>query len=285
MGTSSLYKGPKSAALLPSDFTDDNEELSTIGGLESEEETSDTDSTVGQEQNEDEGQSNSNENQTSTVTSGFQSAKRNFTSSFGGSTTKVKTAIRSYVKALGGHRQATQQAKIARKVTGGIYYLLSGSSEAVKKKFEEAGIPVDGRPVKDVLSDICLHLAPAPNSLEDALVMDSLMDAMSELSETLDVTEDILEVINKEFLQQFLSVFVKAYIFNKIIRDCSYGVLKKCESAKEIRDGEKQIKDIVDAIVDYVLPKCMVEGTTPEEISKAVDGMYDACYQEAERIK
>lgn len=29
----------------------------------------------------------------------------------------------------------------------------------------------------------------------------------------------------------------------------------------------------------------MVEGTTPEEISKAVDGMYDACYQEAERIK
>lgn len=285
MGTSSLYKGPKSAALLPSDFTDDNEELSTIGGLESEEETSDTDSTVAQEQNEDEGQSNSNENQTSTVTSGFQSAKRNFTNSFGGSTTKVKTAIRSYVKALGGHRQATQQAKTARKVTGGICYLLSGSSETVKKKFEEAGIPVDGRPIKDVLSDICLYLAPAPNSIEDALVTDSLMDTMSELAETLDATEDFFEVINKEFQQQFLSAFVKAYIFNKIIRDCSYGVLKKCDSAKEIRDGEKQIKDIVDAIVDYVLPKCMVEGTTPKEISKAVEGMYDACYQEAERIK
>ena len=282
MGTSSLYKGPKSAALLPSDFTED-EENSGIGGLSSEEIPA-PDSSTDDEQDKDEEQGNSEESKFATTTY-FQSAKRNFTSSFGGSTSKVKTAIRGYVKALGGHKQATQQAKTAREVTGGMFYLLSGSPETVKKKFEEAGIPVDGRPVKDVLSDICLHLAPAPNSLEDALVMDSLMDAMSELSETLDVTEDILEVINKEFLQQFLSVFVKAYIFNKIIRDCSYGVLKKCESAKEIRDGEKQIKDIVDAIVDYVLPKCMVEGTTPEEISKAVDGMYDACYQEAERIK
>lgn len=279
MGTSSLYKGPKSAVLLPSDFTED-EENSGMGGLGSEE-VPDSDSPNDEEQNEDKGDTNENQ----TTRTNFQSAKRNFTSSFGGSTSKVKKAISGYVKALGGHRQATQQAKTARRVTGGMYYLLSGSPETVKKKFEEAGIPVEGRPVKDVLSDICLYLAPTPDSLEKALVMDSLMDAMSELSETLDVTEDLLEVINKEFLQQFLGVFVKAYIFNKIIRDCSYGVLKKCESAKEIRDGEKQIKDIVDAIVDYVLPKCMVEGTTPEEISKAVEEMYDACYQEAERIK
>ena len=285
MGTSSLYKGPKSAALLPSDFTEDNNELSGIGGLVTEEETPDTDSSPEEEQNENGGQNNADENQSSTITTNFQSAKRNFTSSFGGSTTKVKAAIRSYVKALGGHRQATQQARTAQKVTGGMYYLLSGSPEAVKKKFEEAGISVDGRPIKDVLSDVCLYLAPAPDSIEDALVTDSLMDAMSELAETFDVTEDLFEAINKEFQQHFLSVFVKAYIFNKIIRDCSYGVLKKCDSAKEIRDGEKQIKDIIDAIVDYVLPTYFVEGTTPEEISKAVEGMYNACYQEAERIK
>lgn len=285
MGTSSLYKGPKSAALLPSDFTDDNNELSGIGGLGTEEDVPDTDSTSEEEQNENGEQNNADENQTSTTTTNFQSAKRNFTSSFGGSTTKVKAAIRSYVKALGGHRQATQQAKTARKVTGGMYYLLSGSPETVKKKFEEAGIAVDGRPIKDVLSDVCLYLAPTPDSIEDALVTDSLMDAMSELAETFDVTEDLFEAINKEFQQHFLSVFVKTYIFNKIIRDCSYGVLKKCDSAKEIRDGEKQIKDIIDAIVDYVLPTYFVEGTTPKEISKAVEGMYDACYQEAERIK
>lgn len=283
MGTSSLYKGPKSTALLPSDFTED-EENSGLGEL-SPEEVSALDSPNDEEQDEDEKQGDSKEDQSASVTTSFQSAKRNFTSSFGGSTPKVKAAIRGYVKALGGHSQATQQAKIARKVTGGMFYLFSGSPETVKKKFEEAGIPIDGRPVKDVLSDVCLYLVPAPDNIEDALVMDSLMDAMSELSETLDITEDLLEVINKEFQQQFLSVFVKAYIFNKIIRDCSYGVLKKCESAKEIRYGEKQIKDIVDAIVDYILPKCMVEGTTPEEISKAVEGMYDACYQEAERIK
>lgn len=284
MGTSSLYKGPKSAALLPSDFTENNDELNGIGGLGTEE-VPDTDSSPEEEQNENEGQNDADENRFSTATTNFQSAKRNFTSSFGGSTTKVKAAIRSYVKALGGHRQATQQAKTARKVTGGMYYLLSGSPETVKKKFEEVGIAVGGRPIKDVLSDVCLYLAPAPDSIEDALVTDSLMDAMSELAETFDVTEDLFEAINKEFQQHFLSVFVKAYIFNKIIRDCSYGVLKKCDSAKEIRDGEKQIKDIIDAIVDYVLPTYFVEETTPKEISKAVDGMYDACYQEAERIK
>lgn len=283
MGTSSLYKGPKSAALLPSDFTED-EENSGMGEL-SPEEVSALDSPNDEEQDEDEKQGDSKEDQSASVTTSFQSAKRNFTSSFGGNTPKVKAAIRSYVKALGGHRQATQLAKTARKVTGGMYYLLSGSPEVVRKKFEEAGISVDGRPIKDILSDVCLYLIPAPDSIEAALVTESLMDAMSELAKTFDVTEDLFEVINKEFQQHFLSVFVKAYIFNKIIRDCSYGVLKKCDSAKEIRDGEKQIKDIIDAIVDYVLPTYFVEGTTPKEISKAVEGMYDACYQEAERIK
>lgn len=144
MGTSSLYKGPKSAALLPSDFTED-EENSAIGDLSSKE-IPDSDSSKDDEQDKGEEQGNSEESKFVTTTY-FQSAKRNFTSSFGGSTSKVKTAISGYVKALGGHKQATQQSKTARKVTGGMFYLLSGSPETVRKKFEDVGIPV-----MDVLS-------------------------------------------------------------------------------------------------------------------------------------
>lgn len=287
MGTSSLYKGPKSAVLLPSDFSDDDEELNGVGGLgpeEDEEDTPNNDSSDGDELDDDDEQNDSKENHFA-VTTNFQSAKRNFTRSFGGKSSNVKSAIKSYVKALGGHRRAAQQDKVARQVTGGIYYLLTGTPESIRKKFEEAGISIEGRPVKDVLSDVCLYLAPTPDSIEEALVTDSLMDAMSEIAETLDVTEASFEAINKAFLQQFLCIFVRTYIFNKIIRDCSYGVLKKCDSAREIRAGEKQIKDIIAAIVDYVIPKCMVEGTTPEKISKVVDAMYEKCYQEAERIK
>ena len=48
MGTSSLYKGPKSAVLLPSDFTEDEED-SAIGDLSSEE-IPDSDSSKDDEQ-------------------------------------------------------------------------------------------------------------------------------------------------------------------------------------------------------------------------------------------
>ena len=196
----------------------------------------------------------------------------------------VKTAVRSYVKASGGYKQAARQARVARQLTGKIFYLLTGSPADIKSRFEEIGIQVENRPVKDVLSDICQYLAPKPDSLEDALVTDALMEALSKLYETIDVKEASFDVVNKELLQKMLMLFVKEYIYLKIIRDCSYGALKKCESVREIKEGEKKVKNYVDSIVDAVLPSYFEEDVTQDEIVTAVTGMYEACYKEAERI-
>lgn len=266
MGTSSLYKGPKSAVLLPSDFSEDEE----VNGEEPQEQTDDEANNEGNDEEE--------------PKESFQSAKRLLTQSFRNRNTNVKTAVRSYVKASGGYKQAARQARVARQLTDKMFYLSTGSPADIKSRFEEIGIQVENRPVKDVLSDICQYLAPKPDSLEDALVTDALMEALSKLYETIDVKEASFDVVNKELLQKMSMLFVKEYIYLKIIRDCSYGALKKCESVREIKEGEKKVKNYVDSIVDAVLPSYFEEDVTQDEIVTAVTGMYEACYKEAERI-
>ena len=147
MGTSSLYKGPKSAVLLPSDFSEDEE----VNGEEPQEQTDDEANNEGNDEEE--------------PKESFLSAKRLLTQSFRNRNTNVKTAVRSYVKASGGYKQAARQARVARQLTGKMFYLLTGSPADIKSRFEEIGIQVENRPVKDVLSDICQYLAPKPDSL------------------------------------------------------------------------------------------------------------------------
>lgn len=283
MGTSSLYKGPKSSVLLPSDFdaeADEEEKLEGDSARESDENTTGEEDTTEESSSGDKDKENE---KYSTIYS-FQSARRNFTKSFGGSRTDVKSAVRGYVKALGGSKQATRQDRKARQVTGGIYYLFSGKPSDVRRKLEDAGISVEKRPVRDVLSDVILYLAPPADNLEDSLVTNSLSEAMSELAEVIDISEDAIEAINPKLMETLLSQFVKCYIFNKIIRDMTYGTFSKSDSTKAVKDGETQIKEYVDAIVDAVLPTYFTEEVKQEEINKVIGDMYEACYQEAEKM-
>lgn len=283
MGTSSLYKGPKSSILLPSDFDAEAEEKGKLEGDATEgndENTSDEDDATDESSSDEEDK----ENEKYSTTYSFQSAKRNFTKSFGGSRSDVKSAVRGYVKALGGSKQAARQDRKARQVTGGIYYLFSGTPSDVRRKLEDAGISLDKRPVRDVLSDVLLYLAPPADNLEDSLVTNSLSEAMSELAEVIDITEDAIDAINPKLMETLLSQFVKCYIFNKIIRDLSFGAFSKSDSAKAVKDGETQIKEYVNAIVDAVLPTYFKDGVKQDEINKVIVGMYEACYQEAEKM-
>lgn len=283
MGTSSLYKGPKSSVLLPSDFNAEDEEEGQMEGNATEgndENTSNEDDTTNESSSDEEDKENE---KYSTVYS-FQSAKRNFTKSFGGSRSDVKSAVRGYVKALGGSKQAARQDRKAHQVTSGIYYLFSGTPSDVRRKLEDAGISVEKRPVREVLSDVLLYLAPPADNLEDSLVANSLSEAMSELAEVIDISEDAIDAINPKLMETLLSQFVKCYIFKKIIRDLSFGAFSKSDSAKAVKDGETQIREYVDAIVDAVLPTYFKDGVKQDEINKVIVNMYEACYQEAEKM-
>lgn len=283
MGTSSLYKGPKSSVLLPSDFDAQAEEEGKLEGDSAEE---NDENTTGDEDATDELSTDEEDkgSEKYSTTYSFQSAKRNFTKSFGGSRADVKSAVRGYVKALGGSKQAARQDRKARQVTGGIYYLFSGTPSDVRRKLEDAGISVEKRSVRDVLSDVLLYLAPPADNLEDSLVTNSLSEAMSELAEVIDITEDAIDAINPKLMETLLSQFVKCYIFKKIIRDLSFGAFSKSDSVKAVKDGETQIKEYVDAIVDAVLPTYFKDGVKQDEINKVIVNMYEACYQEAEKM-
>lgn len=81
MGTSSLYKGPKSSVLLPSDFDTEENGMSNEETTEATEDIS-SDGTLDNEDDYSEEEDDEEEKQ-QTQHYSFQSAKRNFTKSFG----------------------------------------------------------------------------------------------------------------------------------------------------------------------------------------------------------
>lgn len=283
MGTSSLYKGPKGSILLPSDY--DN------GG--------DTDSVATQPED---GQKVSTEEQIDNIPSQeptdeqladsipsirpitWKVAKNAISKSAGSSNESVKSAIRTYTKVLGGHKKAAFQAKTARRVTSQMINLLSGSAEQIRRKIQDAGILVNNRPTSEIFNDICSLLAPVPNSLEDAVVNDSVVETVSEITLNVDFDPSSLDIFNEALLQKMIIGFVKKYIYNKLERDCTFGLLKKCETVQEIQRAENKIKEFIDGVVEGVLPSYFEEGINPTEVDMVVKDMYDACYKGLEEL-
>lgn len=281
MGTSSLYKGPKGIILLPSDY--DNSEDSDSTQPEDDKKVSNEELVDNMSI-----QESTDELVVDSISSerpvAWRAAKNAISRSSGASNRSVKSAIRTYTKALGGHKNAAFQAKTARRVTFQMINLLSGSAEQIRRKIQEAGILVDDRPTSEIFNDICFLLAPVPNSLEDAVVNDSVVETVSDITSDVDFDLISLDIFNEELLQRMIIIFVKKYIYNKLERDCTFGLLKKSETVQEIQRAENKIKEFIDGVVEGVLPSYLEESINSNEVDFVVKNMYDACYKGLEEL-
>ena len=293
MGTSSLYKGPKKTVLLPSDYNpDDGMGEASPAAPASEENDPDVNTPEeGQPQGNPDEQPNEptdDENQQpaqpsvswSAARSGMTRAMNNRSSG------NVKRAISNYIKALGGHSNATRQATTAKRTAGTIYTYFSGSPEAIRKRLEDAGIQFDNRPTKEIFNDIFLLLAPVPNDLEDTLANQALQETFADvaLDDSIDLGQ--LDSFNEALLQRLVGGVIKHYIFDKLIQQSEQGALKRCDSnTHKLQDLEKKIKRYIDGIVDGVVGSVVRSGINPVDFNEVVEALFDAAYQQMEELR
>lgn len=294
MGTSSLYKGPKKTVLLPSDYTPEDGmgevELATPAPEENDPDADSPEEEQPQgnpEEQQPNDPSEDDEQQPAQPSISWSAARSGMTRAMNNrSTGNVKRAISNYTKALGGHSNATRQATTARRTTGAIYTYFSGSPEAIRKRFEDAGIQFDNRPTTEIFNDIFLLLAPVPNDLEDAMANQALQETFADvaLDDSIDLRQ--LDSFNEALLQRLVGGVIKHYIFDKLIQQSEQGSLKRCDSnTHKLQDLEKKIKRYIDGIVDGVVVSVVRSGINPAGFNKVVEALFDAAYQQMEELR
>lgn len=280
MGTSSLYRGPKKSSLLPSDYDPDvSPEQNTPDKIVPNE-----DGTSKEEPKQD--KTNEQEDKRpvqpsvkwGTARGSMRKAMNNRSSG------NVKSAIRSYTKALGGHTNAMRQAAKVRIVAGTLYSYFEGAPETIRKRLVEAGIQFEGRPTKDIFNDICGLIAPIPNDLEDSLANKALRETFSDVAADQSINLDQLECFNEELLQKLVGGLMKHYIFDKLLLQSEQTALKKCEQISKIHELEKSIKLYIDGIVDSVVPNIIKKGLNPKDFNRAIETLFDISYQQMEEL-
>lgn len=289
MGTSSLYKGPKKTSLLPSDYNPDED---TDQGNSSEDGSNNT---YNEEAKDEESQS---DNQSSEKSQEQQNEQANHTSENWGnarrsmrkamndrSASNVKSAIRNYTKALGGHTNATRQASRVRSAAGVLYSYFSGSPEAIRQRLIAIGIQFDGRTTKDIFNDICGLIAPIPNDIEDSLTNKALRETFAEVAADQSIDLNQLDSFSEELLQRLVGGLMKHYIFDKMLLQSEQTALKHSEKVSDLRELEQSIKIYIDGIVDSVVPHIVKNGLTPEDFNKALETLCDISYQQMEELR
>ena len=287
MGTSSLYGGPKKTVLLPSDY-DPDDNPSGLDPTIDQPEPEEQDSGASDHENIDGGREEeqpTTPNQSSPEVS-WSSARRSVTNAMNHRTARnIKGAIRNYTKALGGHRNATRQAKTARLTAVKLFSYFSGTPEIIRNRFVEASIRFENRTTKEILNDICLLLAPVPNDIEDSLANMALDKTIADVAmdESVDLSQ--LNSFNEELLQELVGGFMKHYIYDKLIQQSEQGALSRCDDLSKLGKLEKSIKNYIDGIVDGIIIDLVGSGVNQSDFNRAVDVLFDAAYQQMEELQ
>lgn len=287
MGTSSLYCGPKRTVLLPSDY-DPDDNPSELDPTIEQPEPEEQDSSASDNENIDGGreeEKTTTSNQSSHEVS-WSGVRRSITNAMNHRTARnIKGAIRNYTKALGGHTNATHQAKTARYTAVKLFSYFSGTPEIIRNRFEEAGIRFENRTTKDILNDICLLLAPVPNDIEDSLANIALDKTIADVAMNESVDLSLLNSFNEELLKEMVGGFMKHYIYDKLIQQSEQGALSRCDDLSKLGKLEKSIKKYIDGIVDGIITNLVGSGINQSDFYRAVDALFDAAYQQMEELQ
>lgn len=289
MGTSSLYKGPKNTTLLPSDYNPDEDAEQGTSSEDGSKNTSNEDANDEESKSDNQSSEKSQEQQSEQAhrtSENWGNARRSMRKAMNDrSASNVKSAIRDYTKALGGHTNATRQASRVRSTAGVLYSYFSGSPEAIRQRLTAIGIQFDGRTTKDIFNDICGLIAPIPNDIEDSLTNKALRETFADVAADQSIDLNQLDSFSEELLQRLVGGLMKHYIFDKMLLQSEQTALKHSEKVSDLRELEQSIKIYIDGIVDSVVPHIVKNGLTPEDFNKALETLCDISYQQMEELR
>lgn len=278
MGTSSMYTGPTSNPLLPSDFEDP---LSPDVEENNDEENESNDENQSETTNLDPTNEESEHNENIPKSNAWKNAKSYMSRLASRNSASYRKAVSNYVKAYGGSKKASNSASAGIKSTVNLGGFISNSYRSgIKTVLDEYQIEYEGRSAKDILTDVINIIAPIPVTKEDSVARKALIRTMEKLYELLeDENDDIstLEKMDKELLNKIIPIQIESYIYERIINDLGYRIETKSASPTKAIYIENEIKEYIMSKVETTLKE--TDFSNFEFIGKKVESLFNQCYK------
>ena len=188
------------------------------------------------------------------------------------------------MKALGGARAASRQARAAKSISHSIAYYFYGSLSEFKKKLEAAGIQFRDRSTSEVLEEIYQKIVPPADILDNSIAERALAKTFSELFSNDQYKDKDIDAINHISLLLFLiERFSANFIFERMIDQISHITLSKERISAYVKI-EEEMKLYIDGIAHQVVPNIVHDGMNDKELKANINGIFDECYQLMEEV-
>jgi hypothetical protein len=243
MGTSSSFGGPKkNSALLPSWAT-----ASSKDGEAPQNEKSENSNDPNRTQETDD-----SEDRALAVSQNWQAAKTAF-AKFGKGGSSAKKAGESYVRAMGGSKNAARAAREGSKAIGGFGGFLSNiNQKGFEQTLKDYGLEdCIGKSAEETLAKIGDYIAPNGSTHDEAIAREAIVESLATLYDK--VSEDnnlAFEKLDEAGIEEVLKVATETYIFKKWLNEVGIAIQNKELDINEVSEMEQEIKDYINTLVD-----------------------------------
>lgn len=257
MGTSSIYNGPKDRnPLLPEGF---------------EEEYND---------NEDEKQEEEQK-----VLEPWRAAKTSMSKFINGTHNNRGRVVRSYVRALGGSKNAATTARRGIKSVVNLGNLLSSIvNEGIENTFQMLSVDFKGKSVQELFSTLVNVIVPESNTKEDSIARKAAVEALSQLYEFVEQNNMELNVLNNlstELFNKVTSTFISSFIFERLLNDLESRFEKYASTIEIAISKELEVKEYIQQNTEVKLADFDFKNANFSEnsIEGLIEKIYNECYK------
>ncbi|MNO62128.1 hypothetical protein D3C76_528000 [compost metagenome] len=260
MGTSSIYNGPKDRnPLLPEGFEDNY--------------------------NSDNPNQNEDDNQERGEVFPWKVTKNAMSQFVTGRSSNKGRIPRSYVRALGGARNAAKSAKSGSKAAIRLGQFLSDViNEGIEATFRRLNIEYRGKNVESLFSEMVNILSEDSNTKEDIAARNASIDALSQLYDFVEengMDIESLERMDESFFNKVMSSFISNYLIERLLKDLQSRLEKYADNISIAISKEKEVKEYISESVEVKLSDIEFRNIEyrDQNIDTVIEAIYRECYE------
>lgn len=202
----------------------------------------------------------------------------------------IQRAGRSYVRNLGGARQASTSARAGKQAMVNLGGFLSGVSDrGLEPTLREYGLTdCIGQPAQVVFARIADRIAPTGSTIDEVHAREAILRALETIWERCEMEgRDVatLENLTPVDLREAILRGISAYIYNRWLYETGYAIQTKEVSVEAVAAVEGDAKDFVLSAVLHDFDQIDVIATNfgSPECSRRMNKIFESAYAFIER--
>lgn len=165
-------------------------------------------------------------------------------------TSKLSTAVRSYVSGSGGAKRLRQSSIGGRQVGRSLGRVLFAiTSGGVISTFEGEGVEnLTGQPTEIVFAKLAKQLSSKGGTVEETIANIALVEALSYLYEQFNLTTNdltTLDSLTEDQAKEVIQVYVSSYIFERWINELGIKIENSSLSEMQIVELEDEVREFI----------------------------------------